>query len=473
MGTLYQEPPPFVQDLKVTILNSTLLFSPQESEKKSMFLSNIDQVLNFDVQTIHFFTENPDFPPKVAFKTIKNALEKILVPYYFLSGRIKLNHETGRLEIDCKNAGIGFVEASSEYKLEEFGDLVYPNPSFEQLVTKKMSDALKVDDHPLCIVQETGVMVVMLLMMNHVIMMTSFKCGGFAMGLQTNHAIFDGTSFKYFIQNLAALACDKPLALIPCNQREMLAARSPPRVTFPHPELLELKIPIGQEGESEQNPNVFDSPQDLDFKIFSLSENDILALKSKAKNENKGGRVTGFNVISALVWRCKALSLYHDGNIEDYKDKTSTFLFSVDIRSRLNPPLPTSFTGNAVLTAYATATCKELEEASLARLVELVSQGTSRMSDEYARSAIDWGELHKGFPHGEFLMSSWWRLGFNLVDYPWGNPKYCCPLIYHRKDIILLFPDIDETKGGVNVLVTLPNKEMIKFQALFKKYLSG
>lgn len=455
MGTLYQGPPPLLQDLKVTVQDATLLFSPQESERGSMFLSNIDQVLNFDVQTIHFFTANPNFPPKIAFKKIQNTLQKLLVTYDFLAGRMKLNPETGRFEFDCKNSGIGFVVASSLHTLDELGDLVYPNPSFEQLVTKRMDDTLQVEGHPLCIVQ-----------------VTAFKCGGFAMGVQTNHATFDGIGFNHFLQNLAAVAGDKPLAMVPCTERELLAARSPPCVTFPHPELLKLKIPIGQEGENDQIPNVFDNtPQDLDFKIFSLSEKDISNLKAKAKEgpTNGKGKPTGFNVVSAHVWRCKALSVNGENNLE----RLSTILFAVDIRSRLNPPLPRSFTGNAVLTAYATAKCKELEEAPLSKLVDLMSEGAARMTDEYARSAIDWGQVYKGFPHGEFLISSWWRLGFNEVEYPWGKPKYSCPLVYHRKDIILLFPDLDESNGGVNVLVALPHKEMTKFEGLFYRFLSS
>ncbi|XP_021734329.1 omega-hydroxypalmitate O-feruloyl transferase-like [Chenopodium quinoa] len=458
MGTLYQAPPHLPQHLKVTIQDSCLIYSPQENEQKTMFLSNIDQVLNFDVQTIHFFNPNPEFPPKIVFEKLKNALQKLLVPYYFLPGRVKVNTETGRIEIDCKNAGIGFVVASCEYTLDELGDLVYPNPAFEELLTKELDATLGADGHPLCIVQ-----------------MTAFKCGGFAMGLQTNHAIFDGTSIKYLLQNLAALADDKPLPIVPCNERELLAARDPPRVTFPHPELLKLKIPIGQEGEGEQNPTIFDTtPQDLDFKIFSLSEKDIFYLKAKAKAgpTNGKGKITGFNVISALVWRCKALS-NSENDENNLLERSSTMLFAVDIRAKLNPPLPTSFAGNAVLTAYAMADCKRLEEAPLSELVDLVTEGATRMNDEYARSAIDWGELYKGFPNGEFLMSSWWRLGFNQVEYPWGKPKYCCPLVYHRKDIILLFPDINESNAGVNVLVALPHKEMAKFESLFYKFLSS
>lgn len=153
MGTLYQVPPPLLQDLKVTIEESSLIYSLKDCEEKTMFLSNIDKVLNFDVQTIHFFNANLEFPPKIAFERLKNALQKLLEPYYFMGGRIKLNVENGRLEIDCKNQGIGFVVASSEYTLNELGDLIYPNPSFEQLVTKVMDDSLEVDGHPLCIVQ--------------------------------------------------------------------------------------------------------------------------------------------------------------------------------------------------------------------------------------------------------------------------------------------------------------------------------
>ncbi|XP_041018660.1 omega-hydroxypalmitate O-feruloyl transferase [Juglans microcarpa x Juglans regia] len=457
MGTLYQEPSSLLQDLKVTVHSSSLVFPSQESVRKSMFLSNIDQVLNFSVETVHFFPSKKDFPPEVVAEKLKHTLAKALVPYDFLAGRLNRNPKTGRLEIDCNAAGVGFVVASSEYTLDEIGDLVYPNPAFAQLVCKTLGYILKPDDQPLGIFQ-----------------LTSFKCGGFAMGISTNHATFDGLSFKHFLDNLASLAADKPcLAVIPCNDRQLLAARSPPQVPFSHPEL--LKIPHGQ----ESNLSVFEATQeDLAFNIFRLTSGDIANLKEQAKATsgaaiNANTRITGFNVVAAHVWRCKALSCGADNNME----RLSTILYAVDIRPRLKPPLPSSYAGNAVLTSYATAPCKELAEGTLAKLVEMVSEGARRMTDEYARSAIDWGELYKGFPHGEFLVSSWWRLGFAEVEYPWGRPRYSCPIVYHRKDIILLFPDIneggDERDSGVNVLVALPAEEMKKFQSLFLKLLAA
>ena len=73
-------------------------------------------------------------------------------------------------------------------------------------------------------------------------------------------------------------------------------------------------------------------------------------------------------------------------------DRSSTILYAVDIRSRLNPPPSRLYAENAVLTAYATTKCRDLEEESWNRAVEMVTEGAMRMTDEYARSTIDWGE---------------------------------------------------------------------------------
>ncbi|KAK7396026.1 hypothetical protein VNO78_16716 [Psophocarpus tetragonolobus] len=445
MGTSCLESSPLLNDLKVTIHKTSMVFPSKETQKKSLFLSNIDKVVNFDVETVHFFAPNKDFPQEVA-ERFKTALEDALVVYDFLGGRLKLNIETKRLEMDCNAKGAGFVVASSEFKLCEIGDLVYPNPAFAQLVHKS-KDFLKPDDQPLCVAQ-----------------LTTFKCGGFAIGFTTSHTTFDGLSFKIFLDNLAALAAKKPLAVIPCHDRHLLAARSPPRVTFPHPELIKLdNLHTGMES------GVFEaSKEELHFKVFQLTSHNILTLKEKAKGSSSTNvRATGFNVITAHLWRCKALSA-----VPYDPTRSSAILYAVDIRSRLNPPLPKSFAGNAVVAAYATAKCEELEKGDLARLVEMVAEGGARISDEYAKSVIDWGEVHDGFPHGDVLVSSWWRLGFEEVEYPWGRPIYCCPLVYYRKDIILVFPPYGGGHG-INIIVALPPNEMNKFESLFYMFLTS
>ncbi|KAI3471432.1 hypothetical protein Pfo_030796 [Paulownia fortunei] len=433
-------PIPAMQDLKVTLHESILVFPSQETQKKSLFLSNIDQILNYNIPTAHFFTANPDFPPETVAKRLKVALEKVLVPYDFMAGRFKLNQQSDRLDIDCNAAGAGFVVASSEYSLDDLGDFVHPNLGFRQLAVQILDNLGPDNDQPLCTFQ-----------------VTSFKCGGFAIGMSMNHVLFDGIGAQTFIENLATQAFDdKPLAVIPCHNRHLLAARSPPHVEFPHPEFFKPDLPVS-------GPPAFDCKrEELDYKIFKLTSSAINYLKEKAKDSSGSAtttKITSFNVVAALVWRCKALSNYN-------KDRVSTLLNVMDIRSRLNPPLPPSYCGNAVLVAYSSAKCEDLEKWPFSELVKMVSEGPTRVTDEYAKSAIDWFEIYKGLPCGEYMVSSWMRLRFDQVVYPWGKPVHSGPVVSHRKDICWIFPDID----GINALVSLPAKEMEKYQASFHEF---
>ncbi|KAJ0972322.1 hypothetical protein J5N97_020281 [Dioscorea zingiberensis] len=444
MGSLPQENPTLVEDLKVTILSSTNLYPSEKQERRSMFLSNIDQVLNFNVQTVHFFPANGCFSPEMVAEKLKVALERLLVPYDFLAGRLKFNHGERRLEIDCNAAGVGFILASSELSLDELGELEYPNPAFRHLAAEQ-PHGHALDQQPLCSFQ-----------------VTSFRCGGFAMGVCNNHCTFDGISFHTFLRNLAALASDEPLPIPPCNNRRLLAARSPPTVTFSHPELIKLET-----SPSPQPPSSIISCKTvkLKHKLFNLNPTTISILKHKAQGCKYN--ITSFNVVAAHLWRCKALSSMR---IKGADEETS-MLFAVNLRPRLKPPLPASYTGNAVLSAFCSAKCRVLEEGAFAHLVEIVHEGATRMDDEYARSVIDWGELHKGFPRGDVFVSSWWKLGFAEVEYPWGKPLYTCPVVVPSQDITVLFPAIGGVDKGVNVLVSLPSDDMEKYTRLFCEFL--
>ncbi|XP_075475021.1 acyltransferase GLAUCE-like [Primulina tabacum] len=439
-----------MQDLKVTFQESTLVFPAQESaEKKSIFLSNIDQILNYRIPTANFFSADPKFPPESVAKRLKTALEKVLVFFDFMAGRLKLNQESGRLEIECNSAGAGFVVASSEYSLEEIGELGCPNLGFQQLAVHSLknlvlSSADDHDDQPLCIFQ-----------------VTSFKCGGFAFGMSVNHILHDGISAKIFSDILASQALDedKPFPFTPCNDRRLLAARSPPTVEYPHPEFFKPQLP-------DSSPPIFDCKREtLDYIILKFTPNDITYLKQKAAKDTKK-KISSFDVVAALVWRCKALSYMQDHNKEE-SDRVSTLLNVVDLRSRLNnPPLPLPYCGNAVLLAYSSAKCSDIEHGSFSNLVEMVSAAPARVTSEYARSVIDSMEIHKLLPCGEYMMSSWLKLGFDQVEYPWGKPLYSCPVASHRKDICWIFPD----SHGINALVSLPPPDMDKFKSQFQNF---
>ncbi|KAK1318173.1 Omega-hydroxypalmitate O-feruloyl transferase [Acorus calamus] len=412
--------------------------------RMSMFLSNIDQLFNFDIETVHFFSTVESFPPSAVYDTVERALQQLLVPYNFLAGRLRPDLVKGRLEVDCNDAGVGFVVASSERTLEEVGDLTYPNPAFKYLVPTRSSTGL--EDWPLMAIQ-----------------VTSFKCGGFTMGISNNHATFDGATFKTFLDNLASLSTTGgTLSVHPCNDRHLLSTRSPPQVTSPHPELTNNNI-----------DSIFDASIDtpIETKLFHLTPSNITLLKQKAKSPHvERPAPTSFNAVTAHVWRCHAAAT---------AAKTSTLLYMVDLRLR-HPPLPKSYAGCAVWGAHATATRDELLEGEFDRVVESVREGKERVTEEYVRSAVDALEIGKGeaLMSGDLLVTSWWRLGLEEVEYPWGSPVYCCPIVDRRRGVAVFVPDVRGSDGGsggggggVNILIALSRDEVEQFEKMFYEFL--
>ncbi|KAF6148783.1 hypothetical protein GIB67_019391 [Kingdonia uniflora] len=437
--------PTSIKDLKVTIRKASKITPLEKTERRSMFLSNIDCSLNFITSLVCFFTMNPDFPPERVIEELEKAYRKVLGHYDFLTGRFQTNPNVDRIEIDCNSAGAGFVVASSELTLDDLGDLVNPNPAFKQLAIRN-GKAFRSEDPPLVLLQ-----------------LTTFKCGGFTLGVSLNHMVQDGIGGKIFLENLASLLTNNSIAIPPYNNRQLLAARSPPCVAFSHPELVNLPL---QPKEGNSYPSVSQvSSRNLGCRTFRLSAKDMMSLKEKAKIDGEDNWPTNFNVIVAHIWRCKAIAI----NKKNDPKKLSTVLYAVNIRSRVRPRLPSSYAGNAVLNAYATSTCRELKEGPFSQTVSMVSQAVTRMTDDYIRSVIDWVEINKGFTNGDVYVSSWWKLGLGDVEYPWGKPKWTSPVVHHyRNNFILLLPDAkDEDGDGVNVVVALPPKEMEKFEYLF------
>lgn len=108
-----------------------LLSPANPTPEETIFLSNIDLAVAFTVETVYFFEDGPAAEMS---KMVKRAMAVLLVPYYFLAGRLQVNRETGRLELVCNNAGVVFVNAKSKVMMKELGDLSLPNPSFCQFV---------------------------------------------------------------------------------------------------------------------------------------------------------------------------------------------------------------------------------------------------------------------------------------------------------------------------------------------------
>lgn len=70
------------------------------------------------------------------------------------------------------------------------------------------------------------------------------------------------------------------------------------------------------------------------------------------------------------------------------------YVYAINIRRLMNPPLPKGYWGNGCVPMYAQIKAGELIEQPIWKTAELIKQSKSNASDEYVRSFIDFQELH-------------------------------------------------------------------------------
>ncbi|PIN08152.1 Omega-hydroxypalmitate O-feruloyl transferase [Handroanthus impetiginosus] len=289
---------------------------------------------------------------------------------------------------------------------------------------------------------------------------TRFKCGGFALGFMTNHAILDGKSASEMFQNLASICRGESLKpTFINNNRTSIRARTPPQINFPHKEYIKLSktssLPSSFTSQNRTSPSPLIFSDKYTHKLFSFPSETLKQLKQKAIIT-----CSTFEAIVAHIWRARTKASFK--NL--IPDQETTVLFAVDVRDKISPPLPKSFAGNAVITAFATAKACDLIQKPLSFGVEMVKQGRERITSEYIRSVIDWLEVYKGIPatcDGAFYVSAWWKLPFGEIDLGFGKPKHAGPIVSGNDEFVLLLGS--RNGEGINVWMGLEKGVMEKF----------
>ncbi|XP_019158290.1 PREDICTED: spermidine hydroxycinnamoyl transferase-like, partial [Ipomoea nil] len=175
--------------------------------------------------------------------------------------------------------------------------------------------------------------------------LTKFRCGGISLGFAISHVVADGHGLCHFLSEWANLASGKPLSSAPFHDRRRLLrgvgeSSSPqggPRRVFDHsPPLI-----VGQSSDESERM------KETKVSTLRLSKPQIHALKAAANNGRsynaKPRDYTRYEVITAHIWRCACKARSHK------PQQPTNLCFSVDIRRRMEPPLPDSYFGNAVV----------------------------------------------------------------------------------------------------------------------------
>ncbi|KAI3883236.1 hypothetical protein MKW92_046604 [Papaver armeniacum] len=427
----------FNGELIVRIKGETTVVPAEETPKDLHFLSNFDTMVAM-IDTFYCFNKTLDVGRLDAVEVIKDGLAKVLVYYYPLAGRITMS-EKRKFMVNCTGEGALFVEAEANLTLEEIGDFTKPDPVTYGKLVYGLLDPRNILQNPLLVAQ-----------------VTKFKCGGFVLGITMNHAMADGTSAMEFMKSWGEVTRGLPLTSPPFLDRTILKARNPPKVDFTH-EYEDIVDISNTEALFEQEM--------LINKSFIFHPENLEQLKKKAMEDGVLQRCTSFEVLTALMWRARTQSLRLN------PDQQVRLLFAVDGRSRLDPKLPKGYFGNAFLMMNCQCSASEMLDNPLSSTIERIQNLIKLVTDDYVKSTIDFLEEPKRIQpqSSTVFLSAWSKLGFNSMDFGWGEPFFAGPPRLAIKEVVLFLAHGEDNKG-INLVLGFPASSMKIFEELIEVY---
>ncbi|CAL9106207.1 unnamed protein product [Musa textilis] len=419
--------------MEVEIVESSFVVPSEDTPKHSIWLSNLDLMLapRSHTPTITLFRYNGD-RNFFSVEVLKAALAKALLHFYPLAGRVAVG-EDGRLEIQCTGEGVLFVVARSTCTLDVLSDFT-PSEEMRQLLAPS-SDG----NDSMCIMLQV----------------TFFECGGVCLGIATHHGVMDGVSALHFINTWSDIARGAEGTVVVSHDRTLLRARSPPTALFDY-----FEDQCCKPGRQLYNSITAQ---------LKLSKDQLTSLKTSIELGSRR-RVSTFEAVTAYVWRCacKARQLEADQETRLYT--------AVDVRSRLKPPLPPGYFGNAVVRTSVAVATGEIVSSPLQRTVEQIHDAVVRVDDEYIRSIIDLLELMKDIGHmalgtwqesqNDLWVVSWLQLPVYEADFGWGKPAFMARAHVNRRGALYILRSA-EGDGGITLMLTLEPENMPRFQKVF------
>lgn len=212
-----------------------------------------------------------------------------------------------------------------------------------------------------------------------------------------------------------------------------------------------------------------ETQKDLVKGLFELTPSNIRNLKKLALSKvvDKNVRVTSFTVTCAYVLTCLV-------KVDQPKTNRVAFVFSVDCRSRLDPPISETYFGNCVLPRLVV-----IERDSVLGCDGFV-KGILGISD--VLSGVEGGVLNDAenwMPKiqsvmGDRLFSTAGSPRFEVygVDFGWGRPKKVDVTSIDKTGAFSL-AESRESSGGIEVGLALNKGQMEEFSKVFNQGLEA
>ncbi|XP_050226278.1 phenolic glucoside malonyltransferase 1-like [Mercurialis annua] len=309
---------------------------------------------------------------------------------------------------------------------------------------------------------------------------TLFPKKGFSIGIINHHAILDGKSTTMFMKAWAFISKNSKLEprsspyplpdnLKPFFNREVIKDVAELEMVY----LNQWLAISNKDSEPESNPRslkVWNKPgaeTDLVYAIFELTREDIKRLRETASfysERIKSTYVSSFVLTCAYTFVCMVKAKKADPNRKIY------FVFSVDLRTRLDPPVPENYVGNCVSSYDIAIEARSLmEENGVAVMAEKINSRIKGLADkgvfEGARDFIP--RMIDVEPGTQVVgVAGSTRFGVYESDFGWGRPKKVETTSVDRTGSIALAESRDGN-GGVEIGIAFIKPEMEVFASLF------
>ncbi|KAJ1381943.1 Transferase [Sesbania bispinosa] len=297
---------------------------------------------------------------------------------------------------------------------------------------------------------------------------TLFPGSGFCIGIASHHAVMDGKSSILFLKAWA-YACSKlleessfltlPEHLTPFYDRSMIEDTTGIGARY-------VKDWLNLGGPNNRSLKVLNFGNTISNEAtkgsFELTSSHIQKLKQHAQSELKiNGRLSTFSVACAYVSQCLVKT-------EQPKTKGVAFTFSVDCRSRLDPPIPSTYFGNCIVGhRFMDETHKLLGNEGFINACEGLNEALKRLEDGVLNGALTMYTLMQ-FARDNRILSIGGSPRFEVysVDFGWGRPKKVDMTLIGETAAFSLSESRNDS-GGIEIGLVLNKSEMEAFSSHF------
>jgi Transferase family len=161
----------------------------------------------------------------------------------------------------------------------------------------------------------------------------------------------------------------------------------------------------------------------LDYVTVDFPMDYINKLKSQYM-ECTGKICSTFDILTAKLWQCRtrALDLQPESEVK--------LCFFASVRHLLK--LDKGYYGNSIFPVKVISPSEKILKSTFMEVVNLIQDAKKRMALEFfkfTKEEIDTDPFQMTFNYESVYVSDWSKLGFVNVDYGFGKPMLCSPLV--------------------------------------------